>query len=190
MHSSVSYVVNLCNLLARSYTCTVNFRSHFSRSFDRYNNRPTVHACTIAKASMVCFYWGLIHGPVWRPWVLGWSVNDSNLPGQADSWQSIATGLAGGTGHRCSYILRRVQLKITLFGHKKVFASEVPATSWLPTTTLHPYRNGCGIDYLVKYINYLKWRAFQLTRPFFANPVTTYITMICRTLQGAHIPGI
>ena len=62
-----------------------SFRSHFSQSFDRYNNRPTVHACTIAKTSTVCFYWGLIHGPVWHPWVLGWSVNGSNLPGQADS---------------------------------------------------------------------------------------------------------
>ena len=46
---------------------------------------------TIAKGSTV--------GP------LGWSVNGSNLPGQADSRQGITTGLAGETGHRCSYIL-------------------------------------------------------------------------------------
>ena len=26
-------------------------KSHFSRLFNRYNNRPTVHACTIAKAA-------------------------------------------------------------------------------------------------------------------------------------------
>ena len=58
-----------------SYTYTHSFRSHFSLSFDRYNNRPTVHACTIAKSSAVCFYRGLIHGPVWRPRMLGWSVN-------------------------------------------------------------------------------------------------------------------
>ena len=50
-------------------------------------------------------------GPVWHPQMLGWSVNGSNLPGQADSRQGITTRLAGETGHRCSYILRRVELK-------------------------------------------------------------------------------
>ena len=83
-----------------------SFRSHFSWLFDRYNNRPTVHACTVAKASTVCFYWGFIHRPVWRPRMLGWSVNGSNFPSQVDSWQGITTWLAGETGHQCSYILR------------------------------------------------------------------------------------
>ena len=78
-----------------------NFKSYFSLPFDKYNNRLTVHACTIAKGSTVYFYWGLIHRPVWHPWVLGWSVNGANLPGQADSRQGITTGLAGETGHRC-----------------------------------------------------------------------------------------
>ena len=54
---------------------------------------------TIAKASTVCFYRGLIHGPVCHPRMLRWSVNGSNLPGQADSQQGITTGLAGETGH-------------------------------------------------------------------------------------------
>ena len=79
--------------------------------FDRYDNRLTVHAYTIANVSTVCFYWGLIHRPVWRPWVLRWSVNGSNLPDQAGSQQGITTGLAGETGNRCSYILWYVELK-------------------------------------------------------------------------------
>ena len=65
-----------------------NVKSHFSPPFDRYNNILTVRACTIAKGSMV-FFSGL----------LGWSVNGSNLPDQADSRQGITTGLAGTTGH-------------------------------------------------------------------------------------------
>ena len=90
--------------LAKRVLYTHSFRSHFSWSFNRYNNRPTVHACTIAKASTVYFYWGFIHGPVWHPRVLGWSVNGFNFPSQADSWQGITTGLAGEIRHRCSYI--------------------------------------------------------------------------------------
>ena len=73
--------------LPKGVLYTYSFRSHFSWSFDRNNNRLTVHACTIAKASTVCFNWGLIHGLVWHPQVLGRSVNGSNLPGQADSQQ-------------------------------------------------------------------------------------------------------
>ena len=94
-----------------SYTRTVSGLTFHYHSTDSYNNRPTVHACTIAKSSMVCFYWGLIHGPAWRPRMLRWSVNGSNLPSQADRWQGITTGLVGETGHRCSYILRHVELK-------------------------------------------------------------------------------
>ena len=52
-----------------------------------------------------------VHGPVWRPRMLGWSVNGLSFPGQADRRQGIATGLAGETGHRFSYILSRVELK-------------------------------------------------------------------------------
>ena len=33
-----------------------NFKYHFSLLFGRYNNRLTVHACTIAKSSTVYFY--------------------------------------------------------------------------------------------------------------------------------------
>ena len=55
--------------------------------FNRHRNRLTVHAFTIIKGSMVYFYWGLIHRPVWHPSVLGWSVNSSKFPGQADSWR-------------------------------------------------------------------------------------------------------
>ena len=123
--------------LAKRVLYRHSFRSHFSLLFDRYNNRPTVHACIIAKSSTVYFYWGLNHGPVWRPQMLGCSVNGSNFPGKADRRQGITTGLAGETGYRFSYILRRVELKtawIEPFGHIKVFVSELPATSWLPTT--------------------------------------------------------
>ena len=88
-----------------------NFKSYFSPPFDRYNNRLIVHACTIAKDSTVYFYWCLIRGPIWRPPVLGWSVNGSNFPGQADNRQGITTGLAGKTGHWSSYIMWHVELK-------------------------------------------------------------------------------
>ena len=88
-----------------------NFKSHVLPPFDIYNNRLTVHACTIAKGSTVYFYWGLIHGPVWHPSVLRSSVNGSNLPWQADSWQGITTRLAGENGCWCSYTLWHVQLK-------------------------------------------------------------------------------
>ena len=92
-------------------TVTLIMKKYLNKTLDRYNNRLTVHAYTIAKATTVCFYWGLIHGPVWRPWVLRWSVNGSNLPGQADSPQGITTRLADETGHRSSYILWHVELK-------------------------------------------------------------------------------
>ena len=119
-----------------------NFKSHFSPPFNRYNNRLTVHACSIAKSSTIYFYWGLIHGPVWRPSVLGWSVNGSNFPGQTDSWQRITTGLAGETGNRSSYILWYVELKtawihvIWLYKFSLIGRSHY-STSWLPTTP-HP----------------------------------------------------
>ena len=131
-----------------------SFRSHFSRSFDRYNNRPTVHACTIDKASMVCFYWSLTHGPVWHPRILGWSVNGSNSPDQANSQQGITTGLAGETGHRCSYILGRVELKKAwieaIWPLKNLYQKFLPLSGSPLPLTLHPYKNACGIDYLVK----------------------------------------
>ena len=112
-----------------SYTCIRTFRSYFSWSFDIYNNRPTVHACTIAKASTVCFYWDLIHGPIWRPRMLWWSVNVSNFPSQEDSRQGITTGLAGETGCQCSYIWdvwSWKQPELKPFGHKKFLYSKFP----------------------------------------------------------------
>ena len=88
-----------------------NLKSYFSPPFDKYNNRLTTHACIIAKVLTVYFYWGIIHRSVWCSLVHEWSVNGSNLPGQADSQQWITTGMAGGTGHRSSYILWHVELK-------------------------------------------------------------------------------
>ena len=111
-----SKLLRTCNYIlvtgfAKEVLYTHNFKLHFSPPFDRYNNRLTVHACNIAKGSTVYFYWGLIHRPVWHQSVLGWSVNGSNFPDQADSRQGITIGLAGETGHRSSYILWHVQLK-------------------------------------------------------------------------------
>ena len=104
-----SFFCNLCFSIVTGFAKGVlhahSYKSHFSPPLDRYNNSITVHAYTIAKASMVCFYRGLIHRPVCRPWVLGRSVNGSNLPGQVDRQQGITTRLAGETGHQCSYIL-------------------------------------------------------------------------------------
>ena len=65
-----------------SYTCKVSSLTYHCHSTDTMH-RLTVHAYIIAKGSTVCFYWCLIHGPVWCSPVLGWSVNGSNLPGQA-----------------------------------------------------------------------------------------------------------
>ena len=137
---------------AKRVLYTYSFKSPFSLPFDGYNNRLTVHAYTIAKGSMVYFYWGLIHGPVCCPRMLRWSVSGPNLPGQANSQQGITTRLAGETGHRCSCILWYVELKtawIEAIWWYNFFESEGPTTLWLPTTP-HPYRTACGIDYLVK----------------------------------------
>ena len=128
-----------------------SFKSHFSPPLDRYNNRLTVHANTIAKASTICFYWGLSHWPVWRPLVLGWSVNSSTLPSQADNRQGIITRLAGETGHQCIYMWSWKWPELKSFGHKKFLYQRVPPLRGSPPPpTLHPYRNACGIDYLVK----------------------------------------
>ena len=70
----------------------------FAPPLDGYN-RLTVHVCTIAKSSTICFYRGFFLQPTWHPWVLQWSVSGSILPGQADSWQEITTWLASETGH-------------------------------------------------------------------------------------------
>ena len=103
---------NMWPYLWKEVLYTHSFKSHFSPQFDRYNDRLTVHAHTIAKDSTVYFYWDLIYGPVWHPRVLVWSVNGSNyFPSQADSQQGITTRLAGVTEHRCSYILWYVEPK-------------------------------------------------------------------------------
>ena len=93
--------VHVCDQICqnRSYTRTVSRLTFHCHLTNTCNNRLTVHAYTIAKGSTVYFYRGLIHGPVWFPRVLGWSVNGSNLPGQANSQQRITTRLDGETGH-------------------------------------------------------------------------------------------
>ena len=48
------YVCTYVTRFTKRVLYTHSFRSHFSQSFDRHNNKPTVHACTIAKAS--CLY--------------------------------------------------------------------------------------------------------------------------------------
>ena len=100
--------------LPKGILYTHSFRSYFSQQFDRYNNRSTVHACTIAKASTVCFYWGLLHGPDWCPRMCEWLQ-------LADSWQGFTTVLAGETEHICSYICdvwNWKQPELKPFGHK------------------------------------------------------------------------
>ena len=107
----VAALIQLWQDLQKGVLYAHNFKSQFSPPFDRYNNRLTAHACIIAKGSTVYFYWGLFHGPVRRPSVLGWSVNGSNFPGQTDSWQGITKQLSGKTGPWCSYILWHAELK-------------------------------------------------------------------------------
>ena len=129
---------------------THNFKSHFSLPLDRFKNRLTVHACTIAKGLMVYFYWGFIHRPVWHPPVLGWSVSGSNLSNQADSQQGITTGLAGENGHRCSYILWYVEPKTAWIDAIWPYKFSWIGRSHHFVTTHHPYKTACGINYLVK----------------------------------------
>ena len=115
---------------------THSFKSHFSPPFDRYNDRLTVHVYTIARSSMVCFYQGLIHRPVWHPWVLRWFLNASNLSGQADSQQGITTRQASEIGHQCSYILQYVGLKTAridaIWPHKFFYHSCTPLYGYPP----------------------------------------------------------
>ena len=145
----------ICGQICQKGSYTRSFRSHFLWSFDRYSKRPTVHVCIIAKALTVCFYWCLIHRPVWHLRMLRWSVNGSNCPARQTAGREslqdclVRLGIDVATFWDM-WSWKQPELKP--FGHKKVFVSEVPATSWLPTTsTLHPYRNACGIDYLMKY---------------------------------------
>ena len=55
IHCIAETISTFVTRFAKGVLYTHSFRSHFSLSFDRYNNRPTVHACTIAKSSTVCF---------------------------------------------------------------------------------------------------------------------------------------
>ena len=66
---------------------------------------------TTAKHLTVFLYWCLILKLVWCPRVLKWSLNGSNLPGQADSQQGIISRLVVKTGHWCSCILWYVDFK-------------------------------------------------------------------------------
>ena len=131
-----------------------SFKSHFSPPLDRYNNWLTVHAYTIAKASTVCFYWGLIHGPVWHPWVLGWSVMAPTcLARQTTSRKSLQDWLVrlgiDVTTYCDMWSWKRPELKPV--GHNKFLYLRVPPLCGSPSPlTLHPYRNACGFDYLVK----------------------------------------
>ena len=52
-----------------------NFYVYFSPPTDGYNNRLTVHVCTVAKSSTVCFSEASFLHHIWCPWVVGWSIN-------------------------------------------------------------------------------------------------------------------
>ena len=145
-----------------SYAHTVSSLIRISLPFNRYNSRLTVY---VKGSTVYFFYWGLIHGPVCRSQVRRWSVNGSNLPGQADSQQGITTRLAGDTLHQCSYILQHVELKTawidTIWPYKN-FELKESTTLWLPTTPHPPPLWDCLWYWLSCEINNLKWRAFQL----------------------------
>ena len=114
-----------------------NFKSHFSLPFDRYNNRLTVHACTIAKDSTVYFYWGLIHRPVWHPPVLRWSVNSSNLPARQTAGKESPQDWLVWLGIDVTTFCDMWSWKkpgLMSFGCINLLALEGPATSLLPTT--------------------------------------------------------
>ena len=110
-----------------------SFKSHFSPPFNRYNNRLTVHVYTIARSSMVCFYWGLIHGPVWRRRMLRWAP--TCLAKQTASRESPQDCMDIDVTTFCDMCDRKWP---ELFGHIKIFEWELPTTLWLPTT---PYRD-------------------------------------------------
>ena len=108
--------------------------------FDRYNNKLTVHIYATAKSltvafteetaySQACLTSKGARGP----------LNGYSLPGQADSWQEIATRLGIDVATFCD--IKQPQLRP--FGYLKVFELD-PATLWLPST--HSYRSTCSID--------------------------------------------
>ena len=83
----------------------------------------------------VCFYCGWFLRPVRCPQVLRRSLNNSILPGQADSQLEIVTRLASDDGHWFSYILCYVELKrasIDTIWLCSVLKLEELAILWLP----------------------------------------------------------
>ena len=146
------------------------FSVHFLLLLDGYNNRLTVHVCTIAKSTMVCYNWGFFLYHHWRLRIFGWSINSPILSGQANSQQGITTWLVGETGHGLSYILWYVELKIAWIDAIWTYnvLSWIPTTLWLYITpTFHEY-----LCYWLPWeIYYLKWRAFLLTFQYGVDPL-------------------
>ena len=124
-----------------------SFKSHFSPPCNRYNNRLTVHAYTIAKSLLtVCFYWGLILEPVWCPSMLRWSTTclASQTAGK-ESPQDWLVRLDIDVATFCNMQTSK-QPKLS---HLAInfFESEPTTTLWLPTALhLPPHRGACGND--------------------------------------------
>ena len=71
-------------------------------------NNPCV---IIANGSLVCFSWGLFLKPVRRAWVLGWSLNGSDVTVKVPTWLEITTRLARKLGHQIGYYLWYLELE-------------------------------------------------------------------------------
>ena len=71
----------------------------------------TIHVCIIANGSLVYFSWGLFLKPVWRAWVLRWSLNGSDVTEKASTWLEITTRLARKLGHQIGYYLWYLELE-------------------------------------------------------------------------------
>jgi len=86
-------------------------KAHFSPPINCYTNELMIHVYSIANDSLVCFSWGCFLRPVWRAWVLRWSLNDSDVNGQVSTWLEIATQLARRLGQQIGYCLWYLELK-------------------------------------------------------------------------------
>ena len=87
-------------------------KTHFSLPSVSYINVPTAHLFNTAKAWTVYFHSGLFLKPVWYPQVLGWPLNGSIFPWQADSQLWITTQLADKFGHWFNYFVWHVEVNM------------------------------------------------------------------------------
>ena len=158
-------VKEICQIVICTIHCVFNCnfnRTQFQislfshrHSTDTTTDRLTVHACTIAKGSTVYFNWGLIHGPVGARVVFKWL--QLAWPGRQPACsRGITAGLADKTGPKTTWNDVIWPYKFSWIGRSDHFVPDC-LWYWLPG--------------LWSEINYLKWRAFQLSIHWRVHPL-------------------